>query len=461
MSEIPAWLAPALSYIPIWLAHQMRVTEQPGCGVAITQRGQVVLDSVFGSADLAAGEKLTPRHRFRVASHSKTFTAAAMLKLREQGRLKLDDTAGQYVDGLHPQIAAATLVQLLSHSAGIFRDGTDSAYWAGRAPFSAAARIRHDLKLPPVIDANTRLKYSNHGFALAGMVIEGITGEPYGTWVQREIVEQAGLTETTPDVPLPAGTRLARGHGGRLLLAGRPVFPGDQSTHALASATGFVSTAADLARFFAQLSPTAPSNILSADSRREMTRPQWRDEYSVLQRSYGLGIVSGTLNDWHWFGHSGGFQGYITRTAVIPAHDIAISVLTNASDGMSHEWLDGAISILQAFHTHGAPTTAAARWTGRWWSVWGATDLVAMGNKVLLALPVQTNPFHKVPELAITGDDTARIALSDAFGSYGEPARLVRSKSGKLTEVHIASGRLVSEQRLARELEAKYEIAKP
>lgn len=457
MARAPSWLAPALDYIPEWLGYQMRITEQPGCAIAVAWRGQVLLECAFGFADVTKGEKLTPRHRFRVASHSKTFTAAAMMKLREQGRVKLDDRAGQYVEGLHPDIAAATIGQLLSHTAGIFRDGLDSAYWAVRAPFSDVAAIRADLALPPAIEANTRLKYSNHGFALAGLVIEAITGEPYNTWVQREIVTAAGLAETTPDVPLPASGKLARGHGSKALLGRRIVLPGDQSTFALASATGFVSTAADLARFYGQLSPRAACRILSVESRREMTRPQWKDAYSPDPRSYGLGTISGAMEGWEWFGHSGGFPGYITRSAAVPAQDLSVSVLTNAADGMSPQFLDGALHILKRFQTEGAASRTTVGWTGRWWSLWGATDLVAMGDKVLLALPGTIKPFDKVPELTVVDADTARIAQSGAFGSFGEPVRRVRNKAGRVTEVRIASGRSLPEAVLAKELRAQYD----
>src|SRR5918996_3484423 len=88
---MPAWLSSALDYIPEWLAFQMRASERPGCVAAIAHRGRVVLERAWGTADLATGETLTPRHRFRVASHSKSYTAAGILKLREQGKLKLDD----------------------------------------------------------------------------------------------------------------------------------------------------------------------------------------------------------------------------------------------------------------------------------------------------------------------------------------------------------------------------------
>lgn len=457
MPKMPPWLAPALDYIPQWLGHQMRATGQPGCAIAVAYQGKVVLEAAFGHADLNKGEMLTSRHRFRVASHSKAFTAAGIMKLREQRKLKLDDAAGQYVKGLHPDIASATIAQLLSHTAGIFRDGTDCAYWVERAPFSDEVRIRKDLRLPPAIDANTRLKYSNHGFALAGLVIEAITREPYVDWIAREIVKPADLAETRPDVPLPAKAKLARGHGTKTLLGRRLVFPGDQSTRALAAATGFVSTAGDLAKFFAQLLPNAKTSFLSVASRREMTRPQWRDAYSPLPLSYGLGTMSGVLDGWSWFGHSGGFPGYVTRSAAVPSEELSISVLTNAVDGLSHIWLDGALQILKRFKAEGAPTRATKDWTGRWWSLWTAVDLVPMGDKVLLASPDWPNPFLKVPELTITSRDEARIAQASSFQSFGEPARRVRGRDGKVREIRLGGGRLVAEDALAKELAARYE----
>jgi D-alanyl-D-alanine carboxypeptidase len=450
------WLTAALDYIPDWLGFQMRLMEQPGCVLAVAWNGRVVLERAFGHADLAQGVALTPRHRFRVASHSKSFTASGIMKLREQGRLRLDDSVGQYLGDLHPAVAGTTIAQLLSHSAGLVRDGADSGQWLDRRRFLDEAEIRADLAAGTTIEANTRFKYSNHGFGLAGLVIEAITGEGYKGWIKREIVDAAGLEETVPDVPLPRAAPLARGHSGKLPLGRRVVFPGEASTNALAAATGFVSTAGDLARFFAQLAPTARKSILSAGSRREMIRPQWHEEHSSLGRDYGLGIISGTLGDWHWFGHSGGFQGYITRTAALPDQGLTVSVLTNAVDGLAHPWLDGALQILQRFAAGGAPTRRTSGWTGRWWSVWGAFDLLPVGKKVLVALPAQLNPVLDASELVVTGRDTGDIVLAGSFASHGEKVRRVRDGRGRVSEFWLAGGRLVSESRLAREMEGRY-----
>ncbi len=335
------WLGHALDYIGQWIEHQMRLSEQPGVVLAIARNGNPVLERAFGKADAVASIPLSPRHRFRVASHSKSFTSAGIMRLREQGALKLDDSAGRYVGGLHPALAKSTIAQLLSHSAGVTRDGTDSGQWQDRRPFLDKRELRAALAQAPVIEANTRFKYSNHGFGLLGLVIEALAGEDYSTWIRRTIIEPAGLSETQPDVPLPKGAFMARGHGAKLPRGRRLVIPADNSTRALAPATGFLSTARDLSRFFAALDPASAGSVLSRASRREMIRRQWRNPNSAIERHYGLGIMSGTTAGWDWFGHAGGFQGFITRTVSSPECALTISVLTNAADGPALPWLEG------------------------------------------------------------------------------------------------------------------------
>ncbi len=459
------WLAAALDYVPRWLEHQMLATEQPGCVIAVAHKGKVVLEQAFGHADLTHGELLTPRHRFRVASHSKTFTAAGIMKLRETGRIGLDDAVGRYVQGLHPAVAATTIAQLLSHTAGLVRDGAESGQWSDRRPFLDEARLRADLALGTVIEPGTRLKYSNHGYGLLGLSIETISGEPYATWIAREIVEASGLAETAPDAPQAFAARglpFARGHSAKLPLGRRVVVPGDNPTHALAAATGFVSTAADLSRFFSGLAPAAKKSVLSPASRREMTRRLWRDPHATVERWYGLGTISGNVADWECVGHSGAFQGTLTRTACVPAHALTVSVLTNAADGASHAWLEGALHVLRAFSRHGAPSRRTAPWTGRWWSLWGASDLLPMRDKVLVANPLLANPVQDASEIEPTGRvrdgaTSGRIVLAGGFANHGEPVRLRFDARGKPKEFWLSGSKLLPRATLEREMRARYE----
>jgi CubicO group peptidase (beta-lactamase class C family) len=450
------WLKPALDYIPQWLEYQMRETEQPGCVIAVVHKGRVVLEQAFGYADIGERVPLTPRHRFRVASHSKSFTAAGIMKLREAGKLGLDDRVGQYVPGLHPAVAEATIAQLLSHSAGIIRDGTDSGQWADRRPFLDAAELRADLAAAPVIEANTRFKYSNHGYGLVGFVIEALTETPYRSWIKQAIIDAARLDETEPDMPLASSVPVARGHSARLPLGRRVVIPGDNPTNALAPATGFVSTARDLARWFAQLDPAAKESVLAVASRREMIRRQWRYPHSSLERYYGLGITSAKVAEWECFGHNGAFQGFVSRTVALPEPALAMSVVTNAVDGLADRWLEGAIHILASFAKHGAPTSEVRDWAGRWWTRWVAVDFVPMGRKVMVGSPLLPNPFTDASEISVSGPDCGQVSLAGGSAHHGEDVRRIRGSDGKVDEVRLGGIRLLPEAAVAAELEQQY-----
>ncbi|MEO7937764.1 MAG: serine hydrolase, partial [Burkholderiaceae bacterium] len=208
--------------------------------------------------------------------------------------------------------------------------------------------------------------------------------------------------------------------------------------------------------------PTARSSVLSVDSRREMVRRQWRDPHASLERWYGLGTISGTLAGWDWFGHSGGFQGHITRTVVVPEQQLSISVLTNASDGLSHQWLEGALHILARFARDGAPAPRLARWSGRWCSLSGAFDLLPVGeNTVLVANPSLANPLQDASE--ITPEPIGRdgighgsIRLASGYANHGEPVRLLSERADRAAALWLGGNQLVPEAAARQELAQRY-----
>jgi hypothetical protein len=111
---------------------------------------------------------------------------------------------------------------------------------------------------------------------------------------------------------------------------------------------------------------------------------------------------------------------------------------------------------MQAFARNGAPARKTKDWSGRFWSLWGAVDLLPMGNKVLAIAPGFINPFPDASELEITGRNTGRIAAAPGFGSHGEPVRCARAKSGRITEVWLAGTKFLPAGKMTRELETRY-----
>lgn len=450
------WLRAALDYLPGWIGHQRELRGQPGCVLAVARGGEVVLEQGFGLADLGTGEAMTPRHRFRVASHSKSFTAAGLLRLREQGRIALDDAVGKHVPGLHPEVASVTLAQLLSHSAGLTRDGTVQGAFSDQRPFATREEMLADLAGGPRIPPNTRFKYSNHGFALAGMAAEAVTGLAWPEWIRREVLEPFGLGETLPDAPVPPGTPFSRGHTGPFPAGRRLVIPGENPCHGIAPAAGVVSTAGDLVRFFAQLSPDAARSPLSVASRREMARRQWRNPQTGPELWYGLGTISGVLPGGpEWFGHSGRLQGYVSRTAVVPAWDVSVSVLVNGIDALAEFLVDGCLQVLLALSKRGAPAERLKDWTGRWWTQWGPTDLLPAGDRVLMALPALLNPVFDASEIEAEGD-AGRIVSAAGFANHGEPIRLLRGADGRVEAVELGGTRMLPEAAMAAEMARLY-----
>jgi len=127
---------------------------------------------------------------------------------------------------------------------------------------------------------------------------------------------------------------------------------------------------------------------------------------------------------------------------VLPAERVTLSIVTNSIDAPAQFWVDGAIDIIKTFAQRGAPTGSARSWIGRWWNIWGALDLVPVGNGVMVTRPVQTSPFVGASELTVRGN-SGRITQADGFATYGEAVRIVRDRRGKATTLWLGGAQMV------------------
>lgn len=428
----------ALEYADRWLAYRRWRLRIPGVQVAVRVGGELVLDAAHGTADEAAGEALTTRHRFRIASHSKSLAALAAMRLVEAGRLRLDDEAQAHVPALRGTDAGALLVrELLSHGGGAVRDGDDVAFWHLAADFPDAERLLELARAGVArIPASTEFKYSNIGFGLLSLVIEAAAGAPYADALESLVLAPLGLAATSADLDADLGP-LATGHAALHSVAERAPL-GSPATGALAAATGAVSTAAELSDLLRTVAD-ADDRLLEAASRRRMRQQLWSTTGRDGGRAgYGLGLMLREIDGRTWAGHGGAWTGQATRTLVDTERDVVVSVLTNAIDGAAEELAVGIARIVSAaLEPAEAPDDGAlalARsFEGTFSSIWGRVDVVELGGRLLAIAPTAADPLQAVDVLTPEGAGRVRIAAATGMGSGHEHAIAERGDDGRVT----------------------------
>ncbi len=430
----------ACAYFEQFLEFRQRFERVPGIQAAVLHDDEIVLSCAHGLADAEAGTPLTTDHRFRIASHSKTFTATAVVRLAEQGRLRLDDTAGKWVEELGATgLGAVTLRELLAHGGGVVRDGWDGDHWQLARPFPDAARlIEIACDDAAVLGRNERFKYSNVGFALLGAVIEAATGQGYADHVTGALLAPLGLDATSADIDPAATGDHATGYTALSYADRRLPFDHIQ-TGAMAAATGFSSTATDLVRW-AAAHFHGDDRVVSDDAKRMMQRTEWR--VGGAAGEYGLGLAVAGVGGRRVLGHGGGFPGFTTRTWFDPVDRLAVAVLTNAVDGPALTLADAGVRLVDvaASACPDDPVADAARYTGRFATQFGVYDIVALGGRLHLLDPTVADPLAEPQRLEVVDAHTLRVADAPGYASLGERVAYERDADGGVLAVRGGSG---------------------
>lgn len=428
----------ALAYYDRWLEFRQTHLRVPGVQVAVHVDDEIALSTAYGHADLGSETPMTTGHLFRIASHSKTFTATAVFRLAERGRLRLDDPAGDWVVDLaehQSPLARVTVRELLTHAGGVVRDSADGDFWQLRRPFPDRDELlgivrEHDAS---VIARNDRFKYSNIAFGLLGMILERASGRTYAELLRREVLDPLELRDCGPDYEPDRAGEYATGYSS-LAYADARVPIEHVDTRALAAATGFYSTARDLVTYFSAHF-TGDERLLTDESKRAMRHPAWPTGKPGRRYAHGLAVVD--VADRTLIGHGGGYPGHITSSVADPAGRIAVSVLTNAIDGPAEPLAHAGVRLidLAADGTHDNAGDHLDRFTGRFASLWGVADVVRIGDRLYLARPDQDDPVDDLTHLEVEGEDTLRVTETNGYASYGEPVRYDFTPGGTIRAV--------------------------
>jgi CubicO group peptidase (beta-lactamase class C family) len=454
----PETLTEVLAYYDTLLCFWQRYHRVPGVQAAVHDGDEIAFSAAYGVADVERAVELTEQHLFRIASHSKTFTATAILQLMEQGRLRLDDRAAAHVTELAgTAVGELTVRDLLSHAGGVTRDSLEGDFWQLMAAFPDRAQLLRILREPgsAVLPGNDRFKYSNIGFGLLGLVIEAVTGTSYNDHVRAEIVDRLCLADQGPELDPARFGEYATGYSA-LSYASERIPIEHVDTRALAAATGFYSTARDLVRYFAAHLP-GDDRLLSDASKRLMQHPHWQAGGNDEGQRYGLGLQVIKVGKRDVFGHGGGYPGHITRSLVDADRRIAVSVLTNAIDGPAAQFAQAVLKLIDlAESADRGEGHELSRFTGRFANVWGVVDIVLLGGRLYGLDPTLPDPAAEPQSLEPVGDSSLRVSEDSGYGAYGESYRYTFADDGRVQSVRGPSGllghpidRFVLPQRLA------------
>ncbi len=229
-----------------WLPWKIKYSRLPGMAVGIVYREKLVYKKGFGYADVLTKRSVTPQTCFRIASISKTFTSFAVMQLVEKGKLRLTDKVAKYLPWFRARrgrlsSADITVRELLSHSAGVFRDGVISHWENDRFPdLAGLKRSIGDKTIVPA--TRKRFKYSNFGFAILGQVVAAAAGIPFDEYIEKNILRPLGMKRTAPDVNSRNIKWLAKGYSRIIPDEKRFIFP-NPPTKAYMPAAGFLSEA--------------------------------------------------------------------------------------------------------------------------------------------------------------------------------------------------------------------------
>ncbi len=297
----------------------------PGAAFVLVQDGRVVLAKGFGHADVASGRTVSPDETiFPIASISKVFTATAVAQLADRGRLDLDADVNRYltsarVPPTYPQ--PVTAAQLLSHTAGL--DEIPGRRVRSSAELLPLGRFLAD-RLVRVHAPGEMTSYSSYGVALAGVLIEDVSGLSYEEYLARNVWQPLGMTRTFLTVPSSSTGRLATAYE----LDGDTPVPIPYEIYQTPPTSSIVSTVEDMARFMIahlQGGRFGEARILSAGAAARMHRQE--ATMHPLVPGFGLGFQLDDTNGRRLLEHGGDIGGFSSLMTLLPDEGVGFFVV--------------------------------------------------------------------------------------------------------------------------------------
>ncbi|MEV5122900.1 serine hydrolase domain-containing protein [Streptomyces decoyicus] len=417
------------------LLHRLAVGQAEGRAPSLTgavvRGGRVVWTGARGSVE---GEAPHDDVQYRIGSLTKTFVAVLVLRLRDEGLLRLEDPVGRHLDGT--PVPDATIAQLLAHSSGLAAE-TRGPWWERTSGELRPEQADLFDERPQRLPAGRRHHYSNPGYALLGALVERLRGgTPWDEVLRNEVLKPLGMGRTTlrPERPHTSGWAV---HPWADAVLPEPA----EDTGLMGPAGQLWSTLQDLCRWAAFLL-RGDGRVLSASSLAEMRTPAAPPEPKAWDAGYGLGVQLVRREGRLLAGHVGSMPGFLAALWTDAEEDIAGVVLANCTSGPAVAALAADLTGIVSEHEPRIPEPwhplpgpldpELLALTGPWY--WGA-------NPHILRLRAERG--LELTPLSGTGRSSRFRAEKDGTwtgldGYYaGETLRVVRDENGSVSHLDL------------------------
>ena len=291
--------------------------------VLVVHDDKTLIDQGYGSADLEWNVPNVPAAKFRLGSLTKQFTAASILLLEERGKLKVEDPVKKYFPDAPAAWDKITIYNLLTHTSGIPNFTSFPEYgpteWKDTTPIELVARFRDK---PLDFEPGAKFSYSNSGYVLLGYLLEKITGQTYGDFLQQNIFTPLGMTDSGMDDNAAILPMRAKGYSPKNGIK----HAGYTSMTIPFSAGAIYSTTGDLLKWERGL---FAYKVVNAASLTKMTTP--------FKDTYAFGLAVATRDGHKVIEHSGGIEGFNTHMMFYPDDKVTVIVLGNLNGSAPDE----------------------------------------------------------------------------------------------------------------------------
>jgi CubicO group peptidase (beta-lactamase class C family) len=302
--------------------------DAPGATVIVVKDGKTILRKGYGLADVERKLPLAPDTVMRLGSVTKQFTAAAIMMLVDEGKIKLDDDITVYLPDYPAQGKKVSIEHLLTHTSGIVSYTGKPGFKNGMQDDLTVSRMIDSFKSDPLeFEPGSRYKYNNSGYFLLGAIIEKVSGLTYDKFVEQRIFVPLGMKHTAYEGHERSKTVHALGYTTK---QGGGFAPGAAISMTQPYAAGsLVSNVDDMARWDAAVSS---GKLLKAASWQRSFTPYVLS--GGASTNYGYGWEMGKLQGAVMIAHGGSIPGFKTFTLRIPSEKLYVAVLSNADSGL-------------------------------------------------------------------------------------------------------------------------------